>query len=170
MENPYAFESVSKSFQDIMENQIAFGGKTMVLVAIFDKCYRLLNESQRQNKLLQVFQCQHSAQDIEFSQFLLRIGDGLQHTVNRDFLKLPDSVIIPWEGEQSIHMLIDSIFPNMINHVNDEKYIVDRAIITPKNVDVDNINQMFILKFPGEKKEYTSWDSVEDDNHNIFQE
>ncbi|XP_073286771.1 uncharacterized protein, partial [Primulina huaijiensis] len=111
-----------------------------------------------------------SAQDIDFSQFLLRIGDGLQHTVNRDFIKLPDSIIIPWEGEQSIQMLIDSVFPNMINHVNDENYMVDRAIITPKNVDVDNINQMLIIKFPGEEKEYTSWDSVEDDNHNLFQE
>ncbi|XP_073041888.1 uncharacterized protein [Primulina eburnea] len=58
----------------------------------------------------------------------------------------------------------------MLNHVNDENYMVDRAIITPKNVDVDNINQMLILKFPGEEKEYTSWDSVEDDNHNLFQE
>ncbi|XP_075479005.1 uncharacterized protein LOC142519875 [Primulina tabacum] len=67
-------------------------------------------------------------------------------------------------------MLIDSVFPNMINHVNDVNYMVDRAIITPKNVDVDNINQMLILKFRGEEKEYTSWDSVEDDNHNLFQE
>ncbi|XP_075489507.1 uncharacterized protein LOC142528350 [Primulina tabacum] len=111
-----------------------------------------------------------SAQDIDFSQFILRIGDGLQHTVNRDFIKLPDSIIIPWEGEQSIQMLIDSVFPNMINHVNDENYMVDRAITTPKNVDVDNINHMLIIKFPGEEKEYTSWDSVEDDNHNLFQE
>ncbi|XP_075486557.1 uncharacterized protein LOC142526194 [Primulina tabacum] len=97
--NRYAFESVSESLQ----------------------CYRLLNEGQRQNKLLQIFQ---------------------------------DSVIIPWEGEQSIQMLIDSIFPSMINHVNDENYMVDKAIILPKNVHVDNINQMIILKFHAEKKDY----------------
>lgn len=111
-----------------------------------------------------------SAQDIEFSQFLLRIGDGLQHTVNEDFIKLPDSIVIPWEGEQSIHQLIDSVFPNMIDHINDANYMVGRAIITPKNVDVDNINEIIIHKFPGEEREYTSWDSIEDDNHNLFQE
>ncbi|XP_073033758.1 uncharacterized protein [Primulina eburnea] len=98
------------------------------------------------------------------------VSDGLQHTVNHDFIKLPESIIIPWEGEHSIQMLIDSVFPNMINHVNDENYMVHRAIITPKNIDVDNINQMLILKFYGEEKEYTSWDSVKDDNHNLFQE
>ncbi|XP_073276510.1 uncharacterized protein [Primulina huaijiensis] len=136
MANRYAFDSVSKSFQDIMENQIAFGGKTMVFV-----------------------------------RFLTNVtGDGLQHTVNHYFIKLPNSIIIPWEDEQSIQMLIDYVFPNMINHVNDENYMVHRAIITPKKVDVDNINQMLILKLPGEEKEYRSWDSVEDDNHNLFQE
>ncbi|XP_073035205.1 uncharacterized protein [Primulina eburnea] len=177
MANRYAFESVSKSFQDIMENQIAFGGKTMVFGGDFRQVLPVVKRGTKAEqiaasisrstfwhrvKIIHLQQNMRSAQDIEFSQFLLRIGDGLQQTVNHDFIKLPDSIIIPWEGEQSIQMLIDSVFPNMTNHVNDENYMVNRAIITPKNVDVDNINQMLILKFPGQEKEYTSWDSVED--------
>ncbi|XP_073059734.1 uncharacterized protein [Primulina eburnea] len=155
MANRYAFESVSKSFQDIMEIQIVFGGKTMVFGGDFRQVLPVVKRGSKAEqiaasisrstfwhcvKIIHLQQNMRSAQDIDFSQFLLRIGDGLQHTVNRDFIKLPDSIIIPWEGEQSIQMLIDSVFPNMINHVNDEKYMVDRAIITPKNVDVDNIN------------------------------
>ncbi|XP_075507542.1 uncharacterized protein LOC142544372 [Primulina tabacum] len=165
--NRYAFESVSKSFQDIMENQIAFGGKTMVFGGDFRQVLTVVKRGSKAEqiaasisrstfwncvKIIHLQQNMRSAQDIEFSQFLLRIGDGLQHTVNRDFIKLPDSIIIPWEGEQSIQMLIDSVFPNMINHVNDENYMVERAIITPKNFDVDNIIQMLILNFPREKK------------------
>lgn len=111
-----------------------------------------------------------SAQDIEFSKFLLRLGDGLEDTVNGNFIKLPDSMIIPWEGEQSVDQLIESVFPNMINHVHDANYMVDRAIITTKNVDVDEINEIMILRFRGEEKVYSSWDSVEDDNNNLFQE
>ncbi|XP_073064436.1 uncharacterized protein [Primulina eburnea] len=185
MANRYAFESVSKSFQDIMENQIAFGGKTMGFGGDFRQVLPVVKRGSKAEqivasisrstfwhrlKIIHLQQNMRSAQDIEFSQFLLRIGDGLQQTVSHDFIKLSDSIIIPWEGEQSIQMLIDSVFPNMINHVNDENYMVNRAIITPKYVDVDNINQMLILKFPGVEKEYTSWDSVEDDNHNLFQE
>ncbi|XP_073059568.1 uncharacterized protein [Primulina eburnea] len=185
MANRYAFESVSMSFQDIMDNHIAFGGKTMVFGGDFRQVLPVVKRGSKAEqiaasisrstfwhclKIIHLQQNMRSAQDTDFSQFLLRIGDGLQHTVNRDFIKLPDSIIIPWEGEQSIQILIDSIFPNMINHVNDENYMVDRAIITPKNVDVDNINQMLIINFPGEEKEYTSWDSVEGDNHNLFQE
>ncbi|XP_073038006.1 uncharacterized protein [Primulina eburnea] len=109
MANHYAFESVSKSFQDIMENQIAFGGKTMVFGGDF-------------RQVLPVVKRGSKAEQIAAS--ISRFKD---HTMGR-------------------------------------------AIITPKNVDVDNINQMLILKFPGEEKEYTFWDSVEDDNHNPFQE
>ncbi|XP_075483707.1 uncharacterized protein LOC142523863 [Primulina tabacum] len=185
MANRYAFESVIKSSQDIMENQIAFGGKTMVFSGDFRQVLPVVKRGSKTEqiaasisrstfwncvKIIHLQQNMRSTQDIEFSQFLLRVGDGLQHTVNRDFIKLPDSIIIPREGKQSIQMLIDYVFPNMVNHVNDENYMVERAFITRKNVDVENINQMLILKFPGEEKEYTSWDSVEDDNHNLFQE
>ncbi|XP_073030705.1 uncharacterized protein [Primulina eburnea] len=169
MANRYTFESVSKSFQDIMDNKIAFRGKRMVFGGDFRQVLPVVKRGSKAEqiaasisrstfwhrmKIIRLQQNMRFAQDIELSQFLLRI----------------DSIMIPWEGEQSIQMLIDSVFLNMINHVNDENYIVHRAIITPKNIDVDNINQMLILKFPGEEKEYTSWDSVEDDNHNLFQE
>ncbi|XP_073137513.1 uncharacterized protein [Henckelia pumila] len=64
----------------------------------------------------------------------------------------------------------DGLEDTVSDHVNDANYMVDRAIITTKNLDVDEINEMLNLKFPGEEKVYTSWDSVEDDNNNIFQE
>ncbi|KAG8364793.1 hypothetical protein BUALT_Bualt18G0035700 [Buddleja alternifolia] len=109
-----------------------------------------------------------SQQDAEFSQFLLRIGDGIQQSLNGDFIQLPQSMVIPWKGKQSIYQLIDSVFPNMVDHVNDADYMVSRAIITPRNIDVDNINQMLIGLFPGEERVYTSWNSVEDDNNNLY--
>ncbi|XP_073152408.1 uncharacterized protein [Henckelia pumila] len=185
MKNRCAFESVSKIFQYIMENQLPFGGKIMVFGGDFrqilpvvkrgtmrDQITASISRSTFWNhvKILQLEQNMRSAQDNEFSQFLLRIGDGLQNTTHGDFIELPESIIISWEGEQSIHQLIDVVFPYMLHHVNDAKYMVGRAIITPKNFDVDKINEMLISKFPGDEIVYTSWDNVEDDNSNLFQE
>ncbi|KAG8386652.1 hypothetical protein BUALT_Bualt03G0170900 [Buddleja alternifolia] len=109
-----------------------------------------------------------SQQDEQFSQFSLRIGDGIQPSLNGDFIQLPQSTVIPWESEQSIYPLIDAIFPNMVDHADDANYMVGRAIITPKNMDVDKINQMLNGLFSGEEKVYTSWDSVDDDNKNLY--
>ncbi|XP_073121727.1 ATP-dependent DNA helicase pfh1-like [Henckelia pumila] len=185
MANCYAFESVNKNFQDIMENHLPFGGKIMVFGGDFRQVLQVVKLGTMREQIaasilkstfwhrvnvLHLQQNMRSADDTEFSEFLLRIGNGLQHTINGDFIKFPDSLVIRWENEESIDKLIDFVFPNMINHVNDANYMVGRAIITPKNCDVDKINEMFISKFPGEEKVYTSWDSIEDDNNNIFQE
>lgn len=58
----------------------------------------------------------------------------------------------------------------MAQHVNDADYKVNRTIMTPKNVDVDKINEILISMFPSEEKEYTSWDTVVEDTNNLFQE
>lgn len=69
-----------------------------------------------------------------------------------------------------IHQLIDFFFLNMTNNVSYENYKVCKAIITPKNIAVDKINEIMISKFLGEEIEYNSWDSIIDNNNNIFQE
>ncbi|XP_073139112.1 uncharacterized protein [Henckelia pumila] len=184
MANRYAFEAISQTFQDIMDNQLPFGGKTMIFGGDFrqvlpvvkrgsmrDQIVTSISRSSFWNfvKILHLQQNMRSTQDIEFSQFILRVGDDLEDTVSGNFIKLLNSMIIPWESEHSIHQLIDSVFPNMTYRVHDANYMVDGAIITTKNVDVDEINEILILKFLEEEKVYTSWDSVEDDNNNIFQ-
>ncbi|XP_073121386.1 uncharacterized protein [Henckelia pumila] len=115
MTNRCAFESVNKSFQDIMENQLPFGGKTMTFGGDFRQVLPIVKRGSKEAQIaasiststfwhcvqiLHLEENMRSVQDMEFSQFLLRVGDGLQHTMNEDFIKLPDSIIIPWEGEQ----------------------------------------------------------------------
>ncbi|XP_073121317.1 uncharacterized protein [Henckelia pumila] len=185
MANRYAFESVNKTFQDIMENMLPFGGKTMIFGGDFRQVLPVVKKGSAREQIaasisrstfwndvnvIHLYQNMRSVEDIEFSQLLLRIGDGLQHCVNGDFIKLPDSMVIPWENEHSISQLIDFVFPDMVEHINDANYMVSRAIITPKNADVDKINELLISKFPGEEREYASWDTIEDDNNNLFQE
>ena len=45
---------------------------------------------------------------------------------------------IPWDRESAIQNLIDEIFPNLETHGWETSYIVERAILTPKNQDVQN--------------------------------
>ena len=48
--------------------------------------------------------------------------------------------------------------------------MVERAIITPKNDDVDMLNEMIIKKIPGPEQILYSFDSVEDDPRNMYQQ
>ena len=57
----------------------------------------------------------------------------------------------------------------MNDHVFDADFMVKRAIITPKNADVDKLNDTIIRSLSGDLIEYTSWDFVVDDVHNLYQ-
>jgi ATP-dependent exoDNAse (exonuclease V) alpha subunit len=87
-----------------------------------------------------------------------------------DMIQLPSPIVIPWEGEESINQLVNEVFPNLDCHVNDAEYMVERAIITPKNDDVDVLNERIIKQFPGPERILYSFDSVEDDTRNMYQQ
>ncbi|KAI5391538.1 hypothetical protein KIW84_076377 [Lathyrus oleraceus] len=104
------------------------------------------------------------------TEFLIRIGDGVEPTKPDDMVRLPLHIAIPWEGEHSIQVLIQHIFPDLELHGWDAPYMVQRAILTPINDDVQKLNDMIIDQFPGEEHNLLSFDEVEADNHNLYQQ
>ena len=77
---------------------------------------------------------------------------------------------IPWEGDHSISQLIEHVFPNLQNHSYNARYMVDRALLTPINEDVDKLNEKIITQFPGEEQKLYSFDEVEDDTQHLYQQ
>ena len=106
--------------------------------------------------------------DQEFARYLLRIGDGTEPVKES-----PDMVEIPAKMKSSANTLKDfcmEIFPGLKEKVRIglEKidvlgdgwvdWLMERAIICPKNDYVDKINQVCINEMPGEEVEYRSAD------------
>jgi len=48
--------------------------------------------------------------------------------------------------------------------------MVERAIITPTNDDVQKLNDIIINQFLGEEHNLLSFDEVEGDTHNLYQQ
>ncbi|KAK2448675.1 hypothetical protein QL285_007927 [Trifolium repens] len=69
--------------------------------------------------------------DHEFATFLMHIGDGVEPTKRDDMVKIPPQIAISWEGEHSIQILIDHIFPQLELHGWDASYMTQR-ILTPR--------------------------------------
>ncbi|CAJ2672233.1 unnamed protein product [Trifolium pratense] len=108
--------------------------------------------------------------DHEFATFLMRIGDEVEPTKPDDMVKISPQIAISWEGEHSIQILIDHIFPQLELHGWDASYMTQRAILTPKNDDVQKLNDILINQFPGEEHNSLSFDEVEGDTHNLYQQ
>ena len=185
MMNRFAFEALDQTFRDITSLELPFGGKVMIFGGDFRQVLPVVRKGTRSQmvqsslvnatfwryvKILRLTQNMRSINDPEFSEFLLRVGNGEQPTVVEDMIQLPSPMVLPWEGEESINQLIIQVFPNLDCHVNDSQYMVERAIITPKNDDVDALNERIIQQFPGPERILYSFDSVEEDTRNMYQQ
>ncbi len=62
-------------------------------------------------------------------------------------------MLIP--GENLIN-LIDSIYSNLTQNSKNMNYLVSRAILTPKNEDVEKISNIVIDRLPNDTYIYTS--------------
>ncbi|XP_070660613.1 uncharacterized protein [Malus domestica] len=171
-----AFEVLDRTLQDITSMETQFGGKVRILGEDFRQVLPIMPhgtkaqtidacivKSSLWNEII-VIRLKHNMraqQDPDFAEFLLRVGDGNESFVEDDMIRIPDSLIIPWHGDESIGELIGFVFPRLEENAFNISYMVDRAIITPRNEDIDKLNEVVLNSFPGEQHIYYSFDKVD---------
>jgi len=96
----------------------------------------------------------------EFSEWVLVIGDGSIEEENDENIKMqiPHDLLIHSSGE-NIASIVDFKYLSMLDNMYETSFFQDRAILTPKNVCVDEINDYMLDLIPGEEKLYLSCDS-----------
>ncbi|GBC03412.1 hypothetical protein RclHR1_05100008 [Rhizophagus clarus] len=65
--------------------------------------------------------------------------------------------------------LANLIYPNLTENSGNINYMVGRAILTPKNIDVEIISDIIINRLPGETKIYPSLDFI-DSTENTYEQ
>ncbi|XP_073129064.1 uncharacterized protein [Henckelia pumila] len=97
--------------------------------------------------------------DPKFSSYLLRVGDGVEESNEKDEIQIPSKLNIPFTDKiASLNILIETIFPNINSYNLDLSLFVKRAILTIRNELVHEINDVLINIFPGEETIYYSCD------------
>ncbi|XP_020970068.1 ATP-dependent DNA helicase PIF1-like [Arachis ipaensis] len=185
MANKESVQSLDRTLRDILANDMPFGGKVMVMRGDFRQVVPVVPKGSKSQmisasivkshlwastKILHLRQNMRSSNDHVFAKYLMRIGDGIEPTIHEDFVRIQANMTIPWEGETSLHKLIEEIFPNLQSHGWDASYMVERAILTPKNHDVQQLNDIIINQFPREEQNLVSFDEVEGDANNLYQQ
>ncbi|XP_028086186.1 uncharacterized protein LOC114287103 [Camellia sinensis] len=140
MTNHYAFEALNRTLIDITSIDYPFGGKIMVFGNDFQQVLPVVPK------------------------------DGVQPTIIDEMINVPTSMAILWNDEESIVRLLEEIYPDIRNHSFDAEYMISRGIITPRNENVDKLNEKIIQRFLGELKVYHSFDKVENDIQNLYQQ
>src|SRR5438270_10509732 len=103
-----------------------------------------------------------AAEQKEFADWLLEVGEGRIPTIRgleNNIIRLPNDIILP---SQNINDLINFVYSNLTTNYFNPQYLVKRAILTSKNIDVHTVNTIIMDQFPGDAVEYLSADVIEE--------
>ncbi|XP_021974889.1 ATP-dependent DNA helicase PIF1-like [Helianthus annuus] len=97
----------------------------------------------------------------KFARWLLDIGEGNVGSENdgEALIEIPDDLAIT-DTDDPIQILIDFVYPSILENYKNPGFFSARAILAPKNEVVNEINDRLLSLFPGEEKEYLSSDSI----------
>ncbi|KAL6579387.1 hypothetical protein OROMI_009603 [Orobanche minor] len=173
-----SLEALDTLLRDLMENNISFGGKTIVFGADFRQTIPIIPVGTREDAIaaclinsplwplmhkIRLTQNMRSKYDAPFRKFLLEIGNGTEPCNQHDEIKLPVDMCLPYKyNDAPLTDLLFHIFPDIHIYPLNPHMLINRAILTPKNNSVDDINDFLINKFPGTVVEYYSTDLTND--------
>jgi ATP-dependent DNA helicase PIF1 len=185
MMHRHCFEAVDRTLKDIMhEKRFPFGGKVVMLGGDFRQILPVIPKGTRHEIVhatinsSPLWRCcevltlttnmrllsSGSNSDIEerrnFSKWILGIGDGSIGDADDECMtiQMPEELLI--RGfDDPLEAIVESTYPNLLENINDLSFFQNRAILTPKNVIVDAVNDYILDLIPGEEKVYLSYDS-----------
>ncbi|XP_071699381.1 uncharacterized protein [Rutidosis leptorrhynchoides] len=98
-----------------------------------------------------------------FNKWVLDVGDGNVPASSKEgddepsWIKIPEEFIVK-NGINPIETIVDTIFPEFHLRQDNEDYLRERAILTPRNDDADAINKHMFKKLQGETMTFKSSD------------
>ncbi|EOA28456.1 hypothetical protein CARUB_v10024665mg [Capsella rubella] len=191
MMSKYCFESLDRSFSDIMGNvkNKVFAGKVVVFGGDFRQILPVINGAGRAEivlsslnasylwdhctvlkltknmRLLQKNISVEEAKEIQqFSDWLLAVGDGRISEPNdgEAIIDIPEEFLIR-EADNPIEAITREIYGDsaFLKENSSAAFVQKRAILAPTNDDVNIINQFMLENLDSEERIYLSADSID---------
>jgi len=169
MASCHVLNTINRLLKELMDNEIPFGGKVLLLGGDFRQCLTIVPRAMRpvivqaslkysddwdKFKKLSLTSNMRSS-DPEYSEWLLKLGSG---SLGNDFELGEDVIEIP--KKFLCEDLVKEIFGDKIS-INTIDSFTSRAILCPKNSEVDRINESIIEIIEGESRTYVSDDIVD---------
>ena len=174
MQHRHAAEAVDRTLRDLLDRpDSVFGGITVVFGGDFQQILPVVPHGGREETVgaslqrsplwlhilpLRLWRNMRIDQDqnaLQFSDWLHDIGHGIGVTADGNI------TLSPAMTSPTLSDLIDYIYPDVacIPPPSPE-YFLDRAILSPRNGDVEDINHTILEKLHGDKRIYLSADTI----------
>jgi ATP-dependent DNA helicase PIF1 len=204
MAHRHIFEAIDRSLRDITKCDEPFGGKVCVFggdwrqtAPVVEKgsAADFVRASLKSSPLWPLFRtfnliknnrvrASHNCSEKEaadFAAWLLQVGDGhasLYHrSIGRDMIRIPPQLL---SSATSLQGLIHNMYLNfrLPSGVPMKDFLVGRSILTPKNDNVDALNDIAMRLFPAEDGDalspsertyYSNDEAMDEESNNLYQ-
>ena len=189
MADKYVYETVDRSFRDIMKQvnsdleKIPFGGKIMVFGGDFRQILPIVKHGNRSsivsqcinrsffwkymkkykftiNKRLQMDESNRKDEKIEFSKYILRESEGKE----KNYPEIRNDMIkLPNDicvPLTNTADLINKVYEDFDKNYHDIEYLMNRGVLVTTNKLADQINEDVLSLLSTEEKTYFSADDV----------
>lgn len=182
MMHRFAVDAVDHLFQRVKDDMRPFGGIIVVFMGDWRQTLPVLPLSSREQKIASTLLFSECWKNVKvmrltenlrilkhggnssWSDYLLSVGEGRLDTqvINGiEYTKLPNSMVIE---SGKISDLLQAVYPNLNVNYTNMQWLYNRAIICPKNIDVQEINKTMLNLLPGEEQMFYSIDQVNDND------
>ena len=177
MSHKKAFEALDRTLKDLKENNLLFGGVTVLICGDFRQTLPVVPKgttADEYNACLKKSVLWRSVERFQlttnmrvhlrgdqdaglFASLLLQIGNGQVPKWGDNLITVPESCGTLVETKEE---LIDKVYPNLGQHYKNVEWLRDRAILAPKNTVVSELNEKLLELQPGTIKAYLSIDKT----------
>lgn len=174
MMSKHCFETLDRTMRDILKCDEVFGGKVVVLGGDFRQILPIMVNAGRVEtvlasvtssylwpscKVLELTKNMRLTRDLDpgraeeieaFSKWILDVGNGRINEPNTGEVEIdiPDDLLIP-HCEEPIKAIIEDVYGREFFLERRAEFYQGRAILSPRNVDVDAINDYMLSQIPG---------------------
>ncbi|XP_013713624.2 uncharacterized protein LOC106417353 [Brassica napus] len=190
MTHKHAFKALDKTLKDIMSKKNTptkdqtFSGKTVLLGGDFRQILPVIPHGNRADTVITSISHSYlwdschkfslktnmrvNQDEKEFSEWLLKVGEGRTQSVQEDEddgyheqMIIVDKSLVREVKDDSLKQVVDVAYGDVNKVKASQSSYTDRAILTPRNETVDEINAYTISKTDGNSRDYYSYDSFE---------
>ncbi|KAL7117461.1 hypothetical protein ACP275_03G072900 [Erythranthe tilingii] len=178
MANRHTVEAFEFLLSDLCDSPFPFGGKIVLFGGDFRQTLPIVAGGSRDLLIgaslvssvlwqdirrLQLSENMRAKTDPDFANLLLRVGNGVETFMFDNNIRLPSHMLVPFVDETtSLDCLIGHVYPDLNISMQNPLAFVNRAILTTKNDCVEEINDLLIERFPGQTREYVSFNRTND--------
>ncbi|CAN1812463.1 ATP-dependent DNA helicase PIF1 [Linum perenne] len=177
-----SFEAVDRTLCDLMNTPLSgpqyspFGGKTVLLGGDFRQTLPVVPKGSREDNINASLPRSYlwnfcTLLHLHINMRVLAIGNGtlpaetFLPSIAADWITVPRKFLIQ-SKHNAIEQLITRVYPSFQQSYQSLEYIKARAIVTPTNAVVSEINNLLLDQIPGSSKKYFSADSLSTTNSN----